>query len=202
MSKWERCEFSTHAKWVFTSIICITSCKWYAVNLILFLFYIMFTACANLPQSYLTLCDPMDCSPPGSSVHGILQARILEWVSMPSSRGSSWPRDRTCICLPLLHCRHILYPVSYLGSPIPPQSPFNDFTFHFLQILVLRKQLLPCDFERRKIATVKHISWKWDGLAVLALGLALLDPGCVILGKLLNLFEPQLFVLWKEGHYQ
>ena len=39
----------------------------------------------------------MDCSPPGSSVHGILQARILEWVAMPSSRGSSWPRDWTCI---------------------------------------------------------------------------------------------------------
>ena len=36
-----------------------------------------------------TLCDPVDCSPPGSSVHGILQARILEWVVMPSSRGSS-----------------------------------------------------------------------------------------------------------------
>ena len=37
----------------------------------------------------------MDCSPPGSSVHGILQPRILEWVAMPSSRGSSWPRDWT-----------------------------------------------------------------------------------------------------------
>ena len=37
--------------------------------------------------------DPMDCSPPGSSVHGILQARILEWVAMPSSRGSSRPKD-------------------------------------------------------------------------------------------------------------
>ena len=42
-----------------------------------------------------TLCNSMDCSPPGSSVHGILQARILEWVAMPSSRGSSQPRDRT-----------------------------------------------------------------------------------------------------------
>ena len=39
-----------------------------------------------------TLCDPTDCSPPGCSVHGILQARTLEWVAMPSSRGSSWPR--------------------------------------------------------------------------------------------------------------
>ena len=46
-------------------------------------------------QSYLTLCDPMDCSPPGSSIHGILQTRILEWVVMPSSRWSSRPRDRT-----------------------------------------------------------------------------------------------------------
>ena len=42
-----------------------------------------------------TLCVPMDCSPLGYCVHGILQARILEWVTMPFSRGSSWPRDRT-----------------------------------------------------------------------------------------------------------
>ena len=42
-------------------------------------------------QSCPTLCDPMDCSPPGSSVHGILQARILEWVAMPFSRGSPHP---------------------------------------------------------------------------------------------------------------
>ena len=40
-------------------------------------------------------CNPMDCSPPGSSVHGILQARILKWVGIPFSRGSSWPRDQT-----------------------------------------------------------------------------------------------------------
>ena len=46
-------------------------------------------------QLYLTLCDPIDCSPPGSSVHGILQARVLEWVVIHFSRGSSWPRDQT-----------------------------------------------------------------------------------------------------------
>ena len=44
-------------------------------------------------QQCLTLCDPMDCSPPASSVHGILQARILEWVAMPISSGSSQPRN-------------------------------------------------------------------------------------------------------------
>ena len=43
-------------------------------------------------QSCPTLCDPMCCSPPGSSVHGIFQARILEQVAIPSSKGSSWPR--------------------------------------------------------------------------------------------------------------
>ena len=46
-------------------------------------------------QSCPTFCDPMDCSPLGSSVYGILQARILEWVAISFSRGSSQPRDRT-----------------------------------------------------------------------------------------------------------
>ena len=44
-----------------------------------------------------TLCNPMDSSPPGSSVHGIIPVRILEWVAISSSRRSSWPRDPTCI---------------------------------------------------------------------------------------------------------
>ena len=42
-------------------------------------------SCCLVAQSCLTLCDPMDCSPPDSSVHGILQARILEWIAMPFS---------------------------------------------------------------------------------------------------------------------
>ena len=52
---------------------------------------------AQLLQSCPTLCDPMDCSPPGSPVGGILQERILEWVVMPFSKGSSWPRIQTHI---------------------------------------------------------------------------------------------------------
>ena len=51
----------------------------------------------SVAQSCLTLCNPMDCSPPGSSVHGILPARILEWVAISFSRGSFWPRDWTLI---------------------------------------------------------------------------------------------------------
>ena len=51
----------------------------------------------TVTQSCPTLCDAMDYSLPGSSVHGILQARILERVVIPSSRGASQPRDRTCL---------------------------------------------------------------------------------------------------------
>ena len=63
-------------------------------------------ACA---QSCPTLCDPMDCSLPASSVHGILQARMLEWVAISSSRGSSPPRDRTYISCISCTGRWILY---------------------------------------------------------------------------------------------
>ena len=51
--------------------------------------------CVLFTKSCLTLCDPMNCSPPGSSVHGISKARILEWVAIPFSRGSFWHRDWT-----------------------------------------------------------------------------------------------------------
>ena len=59
--------------------------------------------CAESLQSYPTLCSPMDCSPADSSVHGILQARILEWLAMPSSRGSSLTRGLNLRLLCLLH---------------------------------------------------------------------------------------------------
>ena len=54
-------------------------------------------------------CDPMDCSSPASSVYGILQVRILEWVSMLSSRESSQPRDQTCVSYVSCIGRRILY---------------------------------------------------------------------------------------------
>ena len=53
----------------------------------------LLSMCVLVAQLCLTLHNPTDCSPPGSSLHGILQARILEWVAMPSSRGSCQPRD-------------------------------------------------------------------------------------------------------------
>ena len=53
--------------------------------------------CAKLLLSWLTLCNPMDCNAPGSSVHRILQAKILEWVAITFCRGSSQPRDQTYV---------------------------------------------------------------------------------------------------------
>ena len=76
-----------------------------------------FSCCCSDSQSYLTLCDAMDCSLLGASVHGILQTRILEWADMSFFRGSCWPGDRTCICLSVQNCRQILYPLNHLGSP-------------------------------------------------------------------------------------
>ena len=70
--------------------------------------------CAYSLQYHLTLCDPMDCSPPGSFVHGILQARILEWVAMPYSRGICPIQE---LNRGLLHCRRFLYCLSHQGSP-------------------------------------------------------------------------------------
>ena len=66
-----------------------------------------------------TLCDPMNHDTPGSSVHGIFQARMLEWVAMPSSRGPSQPRDQTCIfyisCIEARFTRQVAQ--CHLGSP-------------------------------------------------------------------------------------
>ena len=75
--------------------------------------------CAKSLQSSPTLCDLMDGSPPGSSVHGILQAQILEWIAMPSSRGSSQPRDQTSISYVSCTGRWVLYHLHHLGSPFP-----------------------------------------------------------------------------------
>ena len=70
-------------------------------------------------QSYLTLYNPMDCCLPDSSVHRSLQTRILEWVTMPFSKGSSWPRDRTRVSC-LLHWQVGSLP---LVPPVKPRTP-------------------------------------------------------------------------------
>ena len=113
-----------HFYWNIVALQCCVSFNWSTfcslVFVLLLVSFSQFNAniCAMLLlQSCPTLCDPMDCSLPGSSVHGILQARLLMWVAISSSRGSSWPGDGTHVCLHLLHLRQILCTLNHLGSP-------------------------------------------------------------------------------------
>ena len=78
-------------------------------ELYLWLNIILSTVLCLDAQSCPCLCGPVDCSLPGSSAHGILQARILEWGALSYSRGSSWPRDRVCISCVFCIGRQILY---------------------------------------------------------------------------------------------
>ena len=70
-----------------------------------------------LTQLCPTLCDPLDCSSPYSSFHGILQARLLEWVAISSSKGASQPRDQTHVSCISLHWQADSLPLIHLGSP-------------------------------------------------------------------------------------
>ena len=97
--KYDGSEFSDqYGKNVFLEKCIFKKCFWNNY-LCIYNKLIWISACmhAQLLQLCPTLCNPMDYSPPGSLVHGIFQARILEWVAMPFSRGSSWPRDQTHI---------------------------------------------------------------------------------------------------------
>ena len=67
-----------------------------------------------------TLCNPMDCSPPGSSVHGILQASTTGWVATASSRGSPPPRDETQVSCMSCSGRRALFQLSHQGNPVEP----------------------------------------------------------------------------------
>ena len=67
--------------------------------------------------SHVQFCNPMVCNPPGSSVHGIFQARLLEWVAISSSRGSSQARGQTSISCISCIGRRIVYQLHHLGSP-------------------------------------------------------------------------------------
>ena len=69
-------------------------------------------------QSCSTVRHPVDCSPPGFSVHGNLQARVLAWVAIFSSRGSSQPRNQICVSCISFPGRQILYHLHHLGEPI------------------------------------------------------------------------------------
>ena len=81
--------------------------------------YYIIICCCFIAKLCLTLCDPVDCSLLGSSVHRILQARLLEWVAIPFSRVFFLSQGSN---LGLLHCRQIIYLLSHQGSPCLQRS--------------------------------------------------------------------------------
>ena len=138
--------------------------------------------------SRVWLCGPRDCHPPGSSVHGIFQERIQEWVATSYSRGSSWPRNQTHVSWVSFIGRLLLYHWHHLGSPIMVYVVFTDhqisasvFTFNgaitllcppvhvwcwFKVVLTLKSGwhthfLLP---RRACVALQQAASWRFGGI--------------------------------------
>ena len=109
-------------------------------------------------QSCSTLRDPKDFNPPGSSVHGILQARALEWVAMPSSRGSSQLRGRTHISYVSCIGRWVCYHEHHLGSPVP--LPAEEKTPQLLVSAVRRysKKVAGCKLGRGPSSIIESAS--------------------------------------------
>ena len=124
--------------------------------------------CAKLLQSCPTLCNPMDYSPPGSSVHGILQARKLEWVAMPSSKGSSQPR--VSLTAPPLAGRFFITSTTW-------EAPFF---IHFALIFVGKQDCT----EKQAPGVLTGYQNAWILVPVLLLN------SCVTLDSLQSLSEP------------
>ena len=79
-------------------------------------------------ESHSVMSDSLQPHEPGSSVHGILQARIVEWVAMPSSRGYFWPRDQTCVTQVSCIGRQVLYHLVPPGKPLKSQPDLLKLT--------------------------------------------------------------------------
>ena len=90
--------------------------------------------CCLVTKSCLTLCDPMDCSPPGSSVHGISQARILKWIAISFSRASSWP---SCVSRASSWPSCISSLVGRFYTTEPPEKP----PFPYMWVIILGRPL-------------------------------------------------------------
>ena len=110
---------------------------------------------AKSHQLCLTLCDPMDYRMPGSSVHGILQARVLQWFGMPSSSGSFWPRDWTLISYVSRIGGQVLYHKHYLGSPN------MSIEYHKHNHQRISKGKVGTSFASNLTLGRTHLGWNW-----------------------------------------
>ena len=115
----------------------------------------------EVAQSCPTLCDPMDCSPPGSSVHGIFQARVLEWGAIAFSRGSSWPRDQTRVSRIVGRC---FYHLSHQGSLATNSSILawtNPRTEELGRVHCMGSQRVGHDWVANTVTKLENWLWVW-----------------------------------------
>ena len=117
----------------------------------------MFCVCFKLLQSCLTLCNSVDCSPLGSSVHGVLQAVILEWVAMTFARESSQPRVQTCVSCVSCISRQALKHYHHLGlittcDHLPFSSTFTQslITYYKMRLVSVSSACPSPELEGRK----------------------------------------------------
>ena len=123
------CWVSTSSSFAMRSLP-LSKCIWDIVQKFSKVFYLR---CCFVAKLYLTLCDPMNCSPPGSSVHRISQARILEWAAISFSRGSSLPRDGSC--LSCLACR--FFTTEAIGKPVLSMGTWIYKNDHFVYMIAV-----------------------------------------------------------------
>ena len=120
---------------------------------------------AKLLQSYPTFCDPMDCNLLGSSVHGILQARILKWIAMPSYRGSSWTLPLVPPGKPLMECSKRTLSVkctavnAYLKKQTKNKTHINNLNLHLKK---LEKNIKLKVSRSNKITKIRVEKWNKD----------------------------------------
>ena len=139
-------------------------------------FILIYVLCsAKSLQSCPTLCDPMNCSLPGSSVHGVLQARILEWVAMPSSREIFPTQGSNPWLLQLMHCRQI--------TAEPPGKPILIYILpynpkRYFELLVQTVPILSIGSSFRVALSFSDVHWSFCFL-VLHDSLVLKDVQCL-----------------------
>ena len=107
---------------------CFSNYLWWRISSFLFFFFSFLKKFLLVAQFCLTFCDPKDCRWPSSSVHGILQARMLEWVASPFSRRSSWSRDEILVS-------HIAGGFFNSWGTREPKKDFSLSCFKYLQAM-------------------------------------------------------------------
>ena len=152
------------------------------------------SACAHCASRVWLCVDPMSCNLPTSSVHGILQARMLEWAAISSSRGSYWPRDQTWVSCVSCISRWVLLSLNRLGSPpFRTSSPkvLLPLESLFPPSLLCRLLLLQCmKLTWQGLQGCSEVSHTWSPLTLSTV----FGEGCIMIIAILQM---KILTVWE-----